>query len=286
METVRALAAAGADVILAVRRPEAAEAVAREIAADAGGGRVEVEALDLSSFDGVAAFADRFLSGGTPLSFLVNNAGIMACPLARNAAGHESQLATNHLGHFLLTGLLAPALLKGAPARVVCLSSTGHRLSPIRFDDLHFEREPYDKWKAYGQSKTANALFALELDRRLSSAGVRAFSVHPGAIMTGLQKHLPREEMDAMGWLKPDGTPIDGFKSPAQGAATSVWAAAEPGLEAHGGAYLEDCGVAAPHAPGAKGFFRGFMPHAADPEAARRLWDLSEASVSRPFASF
>ncbi len=272
VETVRALASAGAAVTIGVRDVEKGRAVA----ADVGGG-VRVERLDLADFASVRRFADAFLSRGEPLHILVNNAGIMACPLARTPEGYESQFATNHLGHFLLTVRLLPALRAAKRSRVVSLSSTGHRISGIVFDDIHFERREYQKWMAYGQSKTANALFAVELDRRGKALGITANAVHPGGIMTGLQQHLTREEMDAMGWLGPDGRPRVGFKTPAQGAATSVWAATAPELEGHGGRYLEDCNESGPATPDKP--FAGVHAHALDPVSARRLWDASEEMV-------
>jgi NAD(P)-dependent dehydrogenase (short-subunit alcohol dehydrogenase family) len=282
VETARALAAAGAAVTLAVRNVEKGEAVARDLRATAGAAAVRVEQLDLFDLRSVRRFADRFLASGAPLHVLVNNAGIMACPLARTPEGFESQFATNHLGHFLLTGRLVPALTAGMPSRVVALSSTGHRLSTVHFDDIHFERRPYDKWLAYGQAKTANALFAVELHRRGGAAGITANAVHPGGIMTGLQQHLTREEMAALGWLDADGKPRIGFKTPAQGAATSVWAAMAPELEGKGGRYLEDCNESEPAKPGVP--YAGYHPHALDPEAAARLWRVSEEMVGESFA--
>jgi NAD(P)-dependent dehydrogenase (short-subunit alcohol dehydrogenase family) len=209
---------------------------------------------------------------------LVNNAAIMACPLARTAQGWELQFATNHLGHFALTTALLPALRAGAPSRLVCLSSTGHKLGGVDFDDIHFERRPYSKWLAYGQAKSANALLALGVHGRHAGDGITANAVHPGGIMTGLQKHLAHEEMAALGWLKPDGTPLDIFKTPAQGAATSVWAATAPELAGRGGLYLEDCSIGQP-AP-ASHRVSGFSPHVADPEGAARLWAVSEALLA------
>jgi NAD(P)-dependent dehydrogenase (short-subunit alcohol dehydrogenase family) len=253
------------------------------VAADIRGskvtGSVHVAEMDLSDFASVRRFAEGFRAEGKPLHLLINNAGIMACPLQRTPAGFESQFATNHLGHFLLTTLLMPALKAGAPSRVVSLTSTGHKLSPVEFDDISFEKRPYDKWKAYGQAKSANALFAVELDRRHRPSGVSAFSVHPGGIMTGLQKELPREEMSALGWLNEDGTPREGFKSTAQGAATSIWAATSRALDGKGGLYLEDCNVAV-LADASTPRHIGVMPHALDPAAAQRLWTVSEQMLA------
>lgn len=276
VETARALAQAGAEVILPVRNAKKGEEAAERIRALAGNSAVRVAAMDLSCFDSVRRFAAELCAEGAPVHMLINNAGIMASPLARNERGHEGQFATNHLGHFLLTSLLLPLLKKGAPARVVALSSVGHRLSPIVFEDIHFQQRPYDKWLAYGQSKTANALFAVELNRRFAPS-IEAFAVHPGGIMTQLQRDLSEAEMRALGWLDEAGSPRRGFKTPEQGAATATWAATAPELAGQGGAYLEDCARAAPADSGNR--LAGVHGHALDPEAAARLWELSEQMV-------
>lgn len=281
VETARALASAGAEVTLAVRNVGKGETVARALAASIPGATLRVELLDLADFGSVRRFADAFVARGVALDILVNNAGIMACPLARTPEGFEAQFATNHLGHFLLAARLAPALAGARHARVVSLSSTGHRLSPVVFEDIHFTERPYHKWRAYGQAKTANALFAVELERRGRDAGITANAVHPGGIMTGLQQHLTHEEMDAMGWFGPDGKPRTGFKTPEQGAATSVWAATAPELAGRGGLYLEDCNEAEPAA--AERPMGGVHAHALDPEAAKRLWTVSEEMLGERF---
>ncbi|MDZ4759616.1 MAG: oxidoreductase [Alphaproteobacteria bacterium] len=267
-ETVKALAGAGAHVTVPARRPDAA----RE--ALAGLDRVEVEEMDLADLHSVETFAAGYVATGRPLHILVNNAAIMANPETRIGPGWESQFATNHLGHFALVAGLAPALKAAYGARVVSLSSVGHKLSPVVFEDVHFEVRPYDKWKAYGQAKSANALFAVELDRRGLAHGVRALAVHPGGILTPLQRYLPREEMIAAGWMDADGKVSERFKTTAQGAATSVWCATSPMLEERGGVYCEDCDVAV-LTPAGTSRFSGVDPHAVDPEAARRLWALS-----------
>ncbi len=277
VETARALAAAGAEVILPVRNLEKGEGVAVDIRALTGNQSVSVAELDLADFASIRKFAAEFISSGKPLNILINNAAIMACPLTRTANGYEAQFATNHLGHFLLTTLLVPALEKGAPARIVSLSSIGHRLSPIVFEDIHFQEREYDKWKAYGQAKTANSLFAIELNRRFSALGITANAVHPGGIMTGLQQHLTMEEMTASGWFDKDGNPHPVFKNIEQGAATSVWAATAPELEGKGGKYLEDCNEAEASTP--ENRMSGVMPHALDTEAAARLWEISDEMV-------
>jgi NAD(P)-dependent dehydrogenase (short-subunit alcohol dehydrogenase family) len=271
LEVVRALVGAGAAVTVPARRPE----LARDVLDEAGLGQAQVDELDLASQDSVRSFADRYLASGRPLALLINNAAIMAAPLRRVGPGWESQFATNHLGHFALTNLLWPALVAASGARVVELSSTGHKLSGIRFEDVSFE-SGYDKWLAYGQAKTANSLFAVELDRLGRESGVRAFAVHPGGIMTPLQRHLPREEMIAAGWMDANGTPDARFKSTEQGAATTVWAATSPALDGMGGVYLEDVDIAEPTIPGSPTErVRGVNAHAIDPADAARLWTLS-----------
>lgn len=266
LETTRALRAAGAHVIVPARRVDAA----REALAGIDG--VEVAELDLGDLDSVRRFADAFLASDRPAHIVIDSAGIMACPETRIGPGWEAQLATNHLGHFALVNRLWPALVRAGGARVVSVSSAAHHNSAMRWEDVDFATG-YDKWKAYGQAKTANALFAVGLDARGKSAGVRAFSLHPGAILTPLQRHLPREEMVAFGWVDADGNLVNKhFKTPEQGAATQVWAATSPKLDGLGGLYLEDCDVAEP-AP--EGKMRGVKAHAVDPADAERLWTLS-----------
>jgi NAD(P)-dependent dehydrogenase (short-subunit alcohol dehydrogenase family) len=267
LETTRALVRAGAHVVVPARRPDAA----REALADLGDA-VEVDELDLGDQDSVRDVAERFLAGDRALDLLVLNAGIMACPETRIGPGWEAQLGTNHLGHFALTARLWPALVRGGGSRVVSLSSAGHHRGGMRWDDVMWTHD-YDKWAAYGQAKTANALFARHLDRLGADRGVRAFSVHPGGIMTPLQRHLPTEEMVALGWIDEQGDLVaEGFKTPEQGAATTVWAATSAQLDGLGGVYCEDCDVAVDSG----GRFRvGVAAWATDPEQAARLWDLS-----------
>ncbi len=281
VETARALASAGARVILPVRSRAAGETAAADIRASTGNKDVDVAEMDLADWHGVRAFADVFRKTGRPLDILINNAGIMATPERRIMGHFESQLGTNHLGHMLLACRLAPALAQGA--RVVALSSIGHRRSPIKFDDPNFEKTPYDKWEAYGQSKTANALFAVELNRRLEPRGILAFAVHPGGIMTNLQRDMSDAEIKAMGWIdEKTGKPREGFKTPAGGASTALWCATSPLLTA-GGVYCEDCNVAQA-VPADDASFAGVRPWAIDPEAARRLWTLSETLLGESFA--
>jgi NAD(P)-dependent dehydrogenase (short-subunit alcohol dehydrogenase family) len=283
LETTRALSSAGARVIVPARDHEKAMAALEGIAG------VEIEALDLLDPASIDAFAARFLASGRPLHVLVNNAGIMACPLARDARGYEVQFATNHLGHFQLVARLWPALQKARGARVVSVSSRGHRYSPVVFDDPHFERRAHERWAAYGQSKTANILFALALDERGQAEGVRAFSCHPGSILsTDLKRYLSDEELRRAGVIDGDGQPILDparmLKTAEQGAATSVWCATSSALAGMGGVYCENCEVSrlVPEEDLAA-FSRhdstrlvGVMPYAVDPEAASRLWLLSE----------
>jgi NAD(P)-dependent dehydrogenase (short-subunit alcohol dehydrogenase family) len=268
-ETVRALASAGAHVIIGARRPEAA-------AGDLAGvtGKLTILPLDLSDPASIDAFAEAVAGVTDKLHIQINNAAIMACPKALDARGYESQFATNHLGHFKLTARLWP-LLRAGGARVVSVSSIGHRLGGLDLDDLHFERRAYDKWLAYGQAKSANALFGLWLDRLGAAHGVRAFAVHPGGIATPLQRHLTMDEQKAMGWYDAEGNVHEAFKSTAEGAATSVWCAVSPLLAGQGGVYCEDCNIGAlagdppPRAS-------GVWPHIRDEALAAALWAKSE----------
>ncbi|MGA6157315.1 SDR family NAD(P)-dependent oxidoreductase [Stenotrophomonas sp. NPDC087984] len=267
VETTRALTKAGARVVVPARRVGAA----RKGLAGIDG--VEVDELDLGDLDSVRAFAERFLASGRTLDIVIDSAGIMACPETRVGPGWEAQFATNHLGHFALVNRLWPAIEPGG-ARVVSVSSTGHHASPIRWDDVHW-REGYDKWEAYGQAKTANVLFAVHLDRLGRERGVRAFALHPGGILTPLQRHLAKHEMVERGWIDEDGNLLhpEVFKTPEQGAATQVWAATSPQLNGMGGVYLDDCDIAEP-APADESRV-GVKEWATDPEQAARLWALS-----------
>ncbi|MGV4792532.1 SDR family NAD(P)-dependent oxidoreductase [Rhizobium sp. F40D2] len=264
LETTRALARAGATVIIGARNVEAARH------AVVGVNGVQIERLDLSSLDSVRRFAEGIIAAGHSIDIVINSAGIMACPQTRVGDGWEAQFATNHLGHFALVNRVWPAISRNA--RIVSVSSGGHQISGIRWNDVQFETG-YDKWQAYGQSKTANALFALHLDRLAQGAGIRAFSLHPGKILTPLQRHLSKEDMIGAGWIDADGNPIDPtFKTPSQGAATQLWAATSPQLDGMGGLYCEDCEVAKRAIDGKPG---GVSDHATDPEQAECLWALS-----------
>ncbi|MGB3440173.1 MAG: SDR family NAD(P)-dependent oxidoreductase [Actinophytocola sp.] len=267
IETTKALADAGAFVVVPARRTDTAAA------ALAGLSTVEVAALDLGDLGSVRRFADDFLASGRAIDIVINSAGVMACPETRIGPGWEAQFATNHLGHFALVNRLWRALSPGA--RVVAVSSAAHRYSGIRWDDVMFARGGYDKWLAYGQSKTANSLFAVHLDRLARDQGVCAFSLHPGGIHTPLQRHLPRAEMIALGIYDEDGNEVPGrFKSPEQGAATQVWAATSRQLADFGGLFLEDCDVAGIRDSDELSA-KGVYSYAVDPDEAARLWDLS-----------
>jgi NAD(P)-dependent dehydrogenase (short-subunit alcohol dehydrogenase family) len=270
IETARVLALAGADVTLAVRSTAAGEKVAAEINAATGVQRVRVAELELAHLASVRAFAA--LWGNTPLHLLINNAGIMATPLGRNPAGWEQQFATNHLGHFALTTALRPALAAAGGARIVSLSSRGHQRSPVVFDDINFERREYDPWLAYGQSKTANILFAVEATNRWADDGIHANAVHPGGIRTNLTRHLDDEVVQGL-FAQANFT----LKTVEQGAATSVLVATSPLLEGIGGRYFEDCNQAVPNSGG--GAASGIADYALDPDNARRLWELSEQAI-------
>ncbi|ACU72209.1 short-chain dehydrogenase/reductase SDR [Catenulispora acidiphila DSM 44928] len=287
VETVRALREAGAQVIVPARNTAAAQDTLREALHDLHDlDGVRVEPLDLSDPASIDAFAERFLAEDRPLHLLINNAGVMATPLARNARGVEMQFAVNHLGHFRLTTRLWPALAAAGGARVVALSSRGHRYSPVVFDDLNFEHRPYEPFLGYGQSKTANVLFAVELDRRGAADGVRAFSVHPGAILdTALTRHMDPAALRAAGVEERDGRLVvdDGrpVKTTQQGAATTIWCATSPALDGLGGVYCEDCDVspvvsAEELKPGELLEGPGVLPYAVDQDAAARLWEVSE----------
>lgn len=268
LETTKALADAGAHLLVLARNPEAAHKALDGVP------NVEVDQLDLADLKSVRACAERFVASGEKADILICNAAVMANPETRVGNGWESQFGTNHLGHYALVNLLWPAIAPGA--RIVSLSSMGHHYSPMRWDDVQFI-SGYDKWLAYGQSKTAIALFAKQLDTLGQANGVRSFSVHPGKIYTPLQRHMGMNEMTSLGWLNDQGEVIDPtFKTAPQGAATSVWAATSPLLEGKGGLYCEDCDVAVrDDSPEPTEF--GVRSYAIDPEQAERLWRLSAA---------
>ena len=260
-------AGAGAEVVLAVRDTAAGERVAAEITRTTNNAHVSVSALDLSVRDSVNAFVSRWTG---PLHILVNNAGVMASPLMRTAEGWEMQFGTNHLGHFALTLGLKPSLRAAGGARVVSVSSSAHLRAGVDFDDIHFLRRPYEPWTAYGQSKTANVLFAVEATRRWRDYGITMNALMPGAIRTALQRHVSEEELTRLR-TQMGGAAVN-WKTPEQGAATSVLVATSPLLDGVGGRYFEDCNEALPHQPGTR---TGVAEHGLDPDAAERLWELS-----------
>lgn len=280
LETTRALAAKGVKVIVPVRSPQKAASNLATVS-----GEVHTAQMDLSDLKSVAAFADKMNSELDQLDFLINNAGIMACPETRVGPGWEAQFGVNQMGHFALTNALMPLLKKTPGTRVISLSSTAHKMSDIHWDDTNYNTRIYDKWQAYGQSKTANALFANALSRRLKETGGLAFAVHPGGIFTPLQRHLPKEEMVALGWINEDGSPTElakqGFKTPEQGCSTTLWAATSPLLDGKPGVYCEDCNIAAPTDPAnSMARYLGVDPHACDDESAEKLWAMSEAFLA------
>lgn len=276
-ETVRALAGAGAKVIVGARRIGQAEAVLEGIE-----GEITVFPLDLADPASIDAFAGLVAGEWDAVDILINNAAVMASPLTRDARGYEGQFATNHLGHFQLTARLWPLLKESGDARVVALSSIGHRLNGLDLDDPNWDRREYQKWPAYGQGKSANALFALHLDKLGAPHGVRAFSVHPGGIMTPLQRHLAIEEQVAMGWVDEEGNVNERFKSTEEGASTTVWAATSPLLAGKGGVYCENCDIAAPASDDNP--MGGVHPHVRDEALAERLWTKSEELTGVEFS--
>ena len=280
LETLRALAAKGVRVIVPVRDRAKADPALAGVT-----GQVEARDMDLGDLPSVRRLAESLSAALPRLDLLINNAGVMACPEIRVGLGWETQFATNHLGHMALTLGLMDLLVRTADARVVALSSTGHKISGIRWDDIHFRAAPYDKWQAYGQSKTANALFANALSRRLRASGGHAFAVHPGGIFTPLQRHLPLQEQVRLGWINEDGSPSAlakaGFKTTEQGCSTTLWAATSPALAGKPGVYCEDCDIARPTDPASPfARFRGVEAHACDDEAAERLWMQSEKMLA------
>ncbi len=275
VETARSLARAGAEVTLAVRDTAVGDRVAEDIVSSTGSAEVRVAYVDLADLATVRAFTSSWAG---PLDILVNNAGVMAVPsLELTSEGWERQLATNHLGHFLLTTGLHDALAEAGGARIVSVSSSGHLASPVVFDDLHFERREYNPWQAYGQSKTANVLLAVEATRRWADDGIVANALMPGGIMTRLQRYVTQEVKDGWRRMQDEGRAV--FKTPQQGAATSLVAAVAPELDGTGGHYLEDCNESETVANDAE-VSSGVREWALDAEAAERLWDVSAELVA------
>lgn len=280
-EAARALAARGAEVILAARSEDKLAQARADIVDATGNAKVATLVLDLASLDSVRAAATEFLARYQSLDVLINNAGVMASPLLRTADGFEMQLGVCHLGHFLFTGLIMPALLEAAPARIVNLSSAGHQIADVDFDDPNYVERDYDKWQAYGQAKSANVLFSVALNQRLAATGVTSNAVHPGTIAeTELARHMGPEDFETLMAMQPEGAVME-FKSQAAGAATSVWAATAPELDGRGGLYLEDC------QPGELNegdtLQGGYLERVLDPVRAEALWQLSEQLVGQSF---
>ena len=284
VETARVLAGAGAHVVLVARQADKLATVASALRESVPGAVVDTALVDLSDLDSVRSGAADIVHRFPHIHLLIDNAGVMACPFGRTAQGFEMQFGTNHLGHFLLTGLLLPSLLAAGEdseqaCRIIVLSSAAHRFGPVDFEDPNYEQREYHKWGAYGQSKTANALFAVELDKRLKARNIRAYSVHPGVIQTELSRHMSQQDWDDLQASVPDDQEMV-MKSVEQGAATSVWAATASELEDCGGIYLEDCQIARPAGAGERG---GVQNYAQDSAAAERLWALSEKLVGQTF---
>lgn len=281
-EAARALAARGAQIVLAARSEEKLAAAKADIEAQVPGASLDTLVLDLASLASVRSAAKAFLERYDSLDVLINNAGVMACPLARTTDGFEMQFGVCHLGHFLFTCLLVPALLRGAPARVVNLSSGGHQIADVDLEDPNYLQRDYDKWQSYGQAKSANVLFSVALNQRLAARGITSNAVHPGAIAeTDLARHMQAEDFEAMMAMQPEGAQMT-FKSLQAGAATSAWAASAPELEGRGGLYLEDCAVG--QVNDSTEVLGGYRSRVLDAGRAEQLWAISEALVGERFS--
>ncbi|MDG2304614.1 MAG: SDR family NAD(P)-dependent oxidoreductase [Candidatus Binatia bacterium] len=290
-EATRALASKGATISMLARSREKMEAAAARIRESVPAAKLEIHEVDLADIASIRAFTDAYLEGHDAIDVLINNAGVMCCPLSRTADGFEMQFGTNHLGHFVLTNRLLPAILRGNAPRIVNLSSGGHSICNVDLDDPNFESTEYDPWESYGRSKTANVLFTVELAKRLRGEGVLSFAVHPGAIMTELGRHLTEETLNMMmertkSRAKAAGEESSGggmpFKQVEAGAATQVWAATAPELAAHSGSYLGDCQLGV---EGGNPTYRGYASYALDAAAAEKLWAVSERLVGETFAA-
>ena len=280
LETARELVLSGAEVIIPAKRSDVAIKNLEGIVP-----KENVIEMDLSDLNSVKNFTDGYKENFNRLDLLINNAGIMACPETRIGNNWESQIAVNHFGHFLLTKELMDMMAGNDGARFVSLSSSAHSLTGILWDDIHFLDNPYDKWMAYGQSKTASSLIAIEFDRLMKDKGVRGFSVHPGGIITPLQRHLQKEEMVALGWMKEDGSPTEltknFFKTTSQGASTTLWCATNPSLNNIGGVFCEDCDIAKIKSEVDESMQRyfGVADWAVDVDEASKLWELTDKTL-------
>ncbi len=268
LETARALGSIGAKLILLARNQDKLK-LAKEQLEQQNITHIETVVCDLSDLQSIQTASKDILDRFSRIDVLINNAGVMACPLSRTAQGFESQFGTNHIGHFYLTLQIIDLLKQAKSARIVNLSSAGHKLAPVNFDDPNYQTRDYEKWQAYGEAKTANALFSIGLEQRYAAFGIHSFAVHPGMIATDLGRHLTEDDFASFKGAQ--------FKSVEQGAATSVWAACHPELESKGGLYLEDCHIAAKAEPGVDG---GVESYASNIENANTLWDLSESMLS------
>ena len=281
LETTRALVAIGAKVIIPAKRTEVAVQNLEGIVS-----KENIVEMDLGNLNSVRKFTEGFKESFGKLDLLINNAGIMACPETRVGNGWESQFAVNHIGHFLLTKELMDTMAENDGARFVSLSSSAHSLTGILWDDIHFRKNSYDKWMAYGQSKTASSLIAIEFHKRMVDKGVSGFSVHPGGILTPLQRHLQKEEMVALGWIDEDGSPSEMaknfFKTTSQGASTTLWCATSSSLNGIGGVFCEDCDIAKRKNEVDDSLQRyfGVADWAVDTEEASKLWDVTEKMLA------
>lgn len=284
-ETARALAAKGAQVIVSGRDGTKLSAAADEIA-EVTGGKVDTLVCDLASLESIRAAGEEARGRFTRIDVLINNAGVMAAPFGHTANGFETQFGTNHLGHFLLTKELMPLIERGSRQRIVNLSSRGHHIAPVNLDDPNFESRDYEPWTAYGNSKTANILFAVGLEDRFGGKGIHAYALHPGGIHTNLARHMSEEDMAALierirKNAEATGEQPQPFKTIPQGAATTCWVATSDELEGRGGLYAEDCNVAENDDTSSTG---GVRSYALDHATADKLWALSEKLVGAPFA--
>ena len=280
LETTRELVSSGAEVVIPAKRSDVAIKNLEGIVS-----KENVIEMDLSDLNSVKNFTDGYKENFNRLDLLINNAGIMACPETRIGDNWESQIAVNHFGHFLLTKELMDTMVRNDGARFVSLSSSAHSLTGMLWDDIHFHNNPYDKWMAYGQSKTASSLIAIEFDRLMKDKDVRGFSVHPGGIITPLQRHLQKEEMVALGWMKEDGSPTEltknFFKTTSQGASTTLWCATNPSLNNIGGVFCEDCDIAKIKSEVDESMQRyfGVADWAVDVDEASKLWELTDKTL-------
>ena len=282
LETTKGLVSVGAKVIIPAKRPEVAIKNLNGVVSEDS-----VIKMNLGDLNSIKEFTDSFKENFSKLDLLINNAGIMACPETRIGNNWESQFAVNHIGHYLLTNELMDLMADVEGARFVSLSSSAHSLTSILWDDIHFQNTPYDKWMAYGQSKTACSLMAIEFNTRMKSKGVEGFAVHPGGIITPLQRHLEKEEMVALGWMDEDGSPSElaknFFKSTSQGASTALWCATSPDLDGLGGVFCEDCDVAKRKSEVDESLQRyfGVADWAVDTDEASKLWDVTESMIEK-----